>query len=181
MVGMFLDVSLEPEVADIRALCNIRLLDHLSLLVPDKTYLIADWSINELSICIFSQGQVEFLRYQSIEADLTQWQGKKEAEFSYQFVYSGETEDYGMVIMDQVLEIDRMMNFFKFSLHKGEKSVDEIIVLGDNPLIKTIGHFLDSNLGTPLTIIDDAIVEQHFPAFKRPFTSLLGLVLKEVH
>ncbi|MGE6514526.1 type IV pilus biogenesis protein PilM [Lysinibacillus sphaericus] len=181
MVGMFLDVSLEPEAADIRALCNIRLLEHLSLLSIDKTYLIADWSINELSISIFSQGQVEFLRYQSIETDLTQWQGKKEDDFSYQFIYSGESEDYRMVVMDQVLEIDRMMNFFKFSLHKGEKSVDEMIVLGDNPLLKTIGHLLESNLGIPLTVVNQKMVAQLFPDFKREFATLLGLALKEVN
>ncbi len=180
MVGMFLDVSLEPEAADIRALCNIRLLENLNVLVSDKTYLIADWSINELSISIFSQGQIEFLRYQSIETDLTQWQNKKEDDFSYQFSYSSEIDDYRMVVMDQVLEIDRMMNFFKFSLHKGEKSVDEIIVLGDNPLLKTIGHLLESNLGVPLTVVNEEMLEQNFPGFKREFSTLLGLALKEV-
>ncbi|MFJ7730305.1 type IV pilus biogenesis protein PilM [Lysinibacillus sp. NPDC097231] len=181
MVGMLLDVSLDPEAADIRALCNIRLLEHMALLTPEKTYLIADWSINELSISIFSNGQVEFLRYQSIDTDVTQWQGKKEDEFSYQFTYKGETEDYQMVVMDQVLEIDRMMNFFKFSLHKGEKAVDEIIMLGDNPMMKSIGNLLASNLETPLMVIDGAKIEEFFPHFKKEFSTLLGLALKEVH
>ncbi|SCX89154.1 MULTISPECIES: pilus assembly protein PilM [unclassified Lysinibacillus] len=181
IVGMLLDVSLDPEAADIRALCNIRLLEHMSMLVPNKTYLIADWSINELSISIFSNGQVEFLRYQSIETDMAQWQGKKVDEFSYQFLYNGETEDYQMVVMDQVLEIDRMMNFFKFSLHKGEKTVDEIIILGDNPLLKSIGTLLSSNLETPLMIVDGAKIEKFFPYFKKEFSTLLGLALKEVH
>lgn len=181
MVGMLLDVSLEPEAADIRALCNIRLLEHMSLLMPNKTYLIAEWSINELSISIFSNGQVEFLRYQSIEVDMTQWQGKKENEFNYQFIYNGEAENYQMVVMDQVLEIDRMMNFFKFSLHKGEKAVDEIIMLGDNPLLKSIGNLLASNLEPPLRVVDGKKIEKLFPRFKREFSTLLGLALKEVH
>ncbi|QQP13764.1 pilus assembly protein PilM [Lysinibacillus agricola] len=180
MVGMLLDVSLDPEAVDIRALCNIRLLEHMSLLAQDKTYLIADWSINELSISIFSQGQVEFLRYQSIETNLSQWQGKQEDEFSYQFEYSDKTDDYHMVVMDQVLEIDRMMNFFKFSLHKGEKSVDEIIILGDNPQLTSISNLLASNLATPLTIVDGAKIAKVFPAFKKEFSTLLGLALKEV-
>ena len=60
MVGMLLDVSLEPEAADIRALCNIRLLEHMSLLMPNKTYLIAEWSINELSISIFPMAKWSF-------------------------------------------------------------------------------------------------------------------------
>jgi len=180
MVGMLLDVSLDPEAVDIRALCNIRLLEHMALLAPEKTYLIADWSINELSISIFSQGQVEFLRYQSIETNLSQWQGKQEDEFSYQFEYSDKANDYHMVVMDQVLEIDRMMNFFKFSLHKGEKSVDEIIILGDNPQLTSIGNLLASNLATHLTIVDVAKIAKYFPTFKKEFSTLLGLALKEV-
>ena len=49
----------------------------MSLLVPNKTYLIAEWSINELSISIF-QWPSGVLRYQSIEVDMTQWQGRRE-------------------------------------------------------------------------------------------------------
>jgi type IV pilus assembly protein PilM len=153
----------------------------MSILVPNKTYLIAEWSINELSISIFSNGQVEFLRYQSIETDMARWQGKKEDEFSYQFLFNGETEDYQMVVMDQVLEIDRMMNFFKFSLHKGEKTVEEIIMLGDNPLLKSIGTLLASNLETPLMVVDGTNIQKFFPQFKNEFSTLLGLALKEVH
>ena len=183
MVYMLLDVSLEPEAADIRALCNIRLLEHMELLSEEKTYLIADWSINELSISIFSHGHIEFLRYQSIETDFTQWEAhqNKEDEFSYQFLFKGDVESYQMVVMDQVLEIDRMMNFFKFSLHKGEKTVDEMNLLGDHPLLQLIGKSLASNLGMSLTIIDDAMVQQHFPQFKEDFATVLGLALKEVN
>lgn len=181
IVAMLLDIALEPEVADIRALCNIRLLHHLQILEMDKTYLIAEWSINELSISIFSQGNVEFLRYQSIDTNMEQWESKIQGEYSYNFQFNGELEDYRMIVMDQVLEIDRMMNFFRFSLHKGEKSVDEIIILGDNPLLPTISEFLRANLGVPLTELNDQMLQKKFPQFTRAFSSLLGLALKEVH
>lgn len=181
MVGICLDASLKPQVADIRGLCNIRLLEHMQLIDPQKTYLIADWSINELSICIFSQGNVEFLRYQSIETNLTDWKAEQLEENSFSFEYVGGEEEYRMVVTDQVLEIDRMMNFFKFSLHKGEKAVDEIIVLGDNPILQTIAGILSNNFDTPLKVLNNAIIKKHFPAFSESFATLLGLALKEVN
>lgn len=180
MMGMFLDASLEPQVADIRGLCNIRLLEHIQLLEEDKTYLIADWSINELSISIFSQGNLEFLRYQSIETNLAEWKANPVGEHRYSFEHVDGEDDYRMVVTDQVLEIDRIMNFFKFSLHKGEKSVDEIIILGDNPLLQTIADFLSNNFDTPLKVLNDAIIQKRFPEFTEPFATLLGLALKEV-
>ena len=100
--------------------------------------------------------------------------GKKENEFNYQFIYNGEAENYQMVVMDQVLEIDRMMNFFKFSLHKGEKAVDEIIMLGDNPLLKSIGNLLASNLEPPLRVVDGKKLRNCFLALSENFQRCLA-------
>lgn len=180
MIGLLLDATLDPQAADIRALCNIRLLAHLQLIKDDRTYLIADWSINELSISIFSFGQLEFLRYQSFDTDLSKW--KPEEIEEYRFSYHSEVEDeYRMILTDQMLEIDRIMNFFKFSLHKGEKSVDEIIILGDNPLLHTIKEFLENNFSMPIIMLNDSIIQKSFPQFSEKFASLIGLALKEVN
>jgi len=180
MIGLLLDATLDPQAADIRALCNIRLLEYLQLIKDDRTYLIADWSINELSISIFSFGQLEFLRYQSFDTDLSKW--KPEEIEEYRFSYHLEVEDdYRMILTDQMLEIDRIMNFFKFSLHKGEKSVDEIIILGDNPLLPTIKEFLENNFSTSIIMLNDSIIQKSFPQFSEKFASLIGLALKEVN
>ena len=141
---------------------------------------IADWSINELSICIYSAGQVEFLRYQSIDTDMSKWVANLDETGDVTFTYNGDIQDYRLLVTDQVLELDRMMNFFKFSLHKGEKSVDEIIIMGDNPLLDNISAFLRDNLATPITVIDDVAIEKVYPQFKAKHASLIGLALKEV-
>lgn len=180
MTGLCLDASLKPQAADIRGLCTIRLLESMQLLDVQKTYLIADWSINELSICIFSQGNVEFLRYQSIETNLADWQAVQGEENRFSFKYLGEEEAYRMVVTDQVLEIDRIMNFFRFSLHKGEKSVDELIILGDNPFLPTIANLLGNSFNLPIKVLNDSIIQKQFPGFSEPFSTLLGLALKEV-
>ncbi|MFE3576606.1 type IV pilus biogenesis protein PilM [Lysinibacillus sp. NPDC059133] len=180
MIGLLLDATLDPQVADIRALCNIRLLEYLQLIKDNRTYLIADWSINELSISIFSYGQLEFLRYQSFDTDLSEWKFEEIEEFSFSYRLDAE-DDYRIILTDQMLEIDRIMNFFKFSLHKGEKSVDEIIILGDNPLLPTIKDLLENNFSTPIIMLNDSVIQKSFPQFSEEFASLIGLALKEVN
>ncbi|MFB7155459.1 type IV pilus biogenesis protein PilM [Lysinibacillus sp. NPDC056232] len=180
MIGLLLDATLDPQVADIRALCNIRLLEYLQLIKDNRTYLIADWSINELSISIFSYGQLEFLRYQSFDTDLSEWKFEEIEEFSFSYRLDAE-DDYRIILTDQMLEIDRIMNFFKFSLHKGEKSVDEIIILGDNPLLPTIKDLLENNFPTPIIMLNDSVIQKSFPQFSEEFASLIGLALKEVN
>ena len=180
-IGILLDNHFKPQVADIRALANLRLLEHLEILKDAKTYLVADWSINELSICIYSQGNVEFLRFQSIDTDLAKWRHQGIDEENIEFSYDGDIEDYRMTVTDQVLELECMMNFFRFSLHKGEKSVDEIIIMGDNPLLSNISEVLSENFTVPIHIIDDRRIDSKFPGFKAKHASLLGLALKEVN
>lgn len=181
LMTLFLDVNLVPEVADIRALCSLRLLDHIGQLEENKTYLLANWLINELSICIYSNGNVDFIRYQPISTEMPNWRGKQLAEDEVAFTYEGDLDDYRMVVTDQILELDRIMNFFRYSLHKGEKVVDEIILLGDNPILKQIQEFLNENLSVPIKLITDEIINLHFPGFKAKHTALLGLALKEVN
>lgn len=181
LMTLFLDVHLSPEVADIRALCNLRLLERINQLDKNKTYLLANWLINELSICIYSNGNVDFLRYQPISTEMPSWRGNQLAEDEVAFTYEGDLEDYRMLVTDQVLELDRIMNFFKYSLHKGEKSVDEIVIMGDNPILKQIHDFLKENLPVPIKLITDELIHTHFPGFKAKHASLLGLALKEVN
>ena len=177
--GILQDVHLHPEVADIRALSNLRVLEKMNMIDDEKTYLIADWLINELIICIYSNGNVEFLRFQVIDTDMSKWVATIK-ESSIDFTYSGNVEDYILRITDQVLELDRILNFFRFSLHKGERTVDEIIMMGDNPQLLEISTLIRENIATPITIIDDAVIGKHFPQFKGKHASLIGLALKEV-
>ncbi len=178
-VGILQDVNLNPEAADIRALCNLRLLEKIKKIDKQKTFLIADWSINELKICIFTNDNVEFIRFQSIDTDMTKWKATI-ANHDVEFNYDGDLQEYMMRVTDQVLELDRILNFFRFSLHKGEKSVDEMIIMGDNPYLQEISEIIRENINTPLQIIDDAVIQKHYPKFKAKHTSLIGLALKEV-
>lgn len=181
MIGLLLDNHLHPQVADVRALCNLRLLEHIEFIDHKRTYLVTDWSINELSIGIFSNGEVEFLRFLTIDTDPDKWQQTILENEEVELTYTGDLNDFRAATTDQVLEIDRMMNFFKFSLHKGEKVVDEIIVMGDHPLLHIIEILLIDNLPTPIRIVDDAAIEEQFPNCKAKHATLLGLALKEVN
>lgn len=179
-VGVLLDNQLSPTVVDIRALSNLRLLDYLQKLDGERTYLIADWSINALVICIYSGNHVEFLRFQAIDTNLEDWAAFETEQGDFEFRYNGDLQQYKMMLADQILEIDRMMNFFKFSLYKGEKSVDEIIVLGDNPLLQEIVQLLEDNFTVPIHGITDDVIQEVFPGLKAKHSALIGLAMKGV-
>lgn len=173
------DVSLTPTVADVRSLSTIRLLEKLDLFTQQKSYLITDWSITGLSISIYTPGKLEFLRYQAIETSMKSWESRVVDEHDVSFTYDGEVEEYRMLLIDQIAEIDRILNFYRFSLYKGEKAVDEIIILGDSPEMDYIVHEMRANYETPIHFIDDSKVQSAYPHLKAKHIPLIGLVLKE--
>jgi type IV pilus assembly protein PilM len=95
------------------------------------------------------------------------------------FTYDGEIEEYKMSLSEQVLEVERILNFYRFSFHKGEKSVDQIVLVGENPELLYIKEQLESTVDMPVEIIDDAFVRKHYNELNRKHVALIGLSLKE--
>ena len=172
------DVTLHPTIADIRALSTIRFLEKTVGFTKNKSYLMTDWSIAGVSISIYTSGKLEFLRYQSIDTLFEKWKDTKEGE-EVVLHYNGVIDEYRAYLIDQIAEIDRILNFYRFSLYKGEKAVDEIIVLGDSPEMDYIASEMKNNFMTPVKYIDDSLVRKHHPAFKSKHIPLLGLIYKE--
>ena len=169
---------MHPTVLDVRTLSNIRFLDSTSFFSPGKTYLIADWSINAVSVSIYSNGNVDFLRYQPTETSSRNWRYESDDKERNVFSFEGNLEDYHQSLANQVLEIDRILNFYRFSLHKGEKSVDEIVMMSDHPEMDFIVEQMRSAIDTPITVIDDAFVQKKYPQFEAKHAALIGLALK---
>jgi type IV pilus assembly protein PilM len=71
------------------------------------------------------------------------------------------------------------LNFYRFSFHKGEKSVDQIVLVGENPEMPYIKEQLESTVDMPVEIIDDAFVRKHYNELNRKHVALIGLSLKE--
>lgn len=179
MAGVLDDLSLHPTHSDVRALSTIRYLEHVKTFVSNKSYLITDWSINGLSISIYTPGKLEFLRYQSIETNRLDWKSQESTESDVEFSNVGEMDDYRLRLIDQIAEIDRILNFYRFSLYKGEKAVDEIIILGDSPEMDYIVNEMRSTYDTPIQFINDSRVQNSYPNLNAKYIPLIGLVLKE--
>jgi type IV pilus assembly protein PilM len=178
IAGLLDDLHLNPTTADVRSLATIRFLENTVGLEERLSYLIAEWSISGVSISIYTGGKVEFLRYQTIDTLIEKWQSKEDNN-EISFSYEGQLEEYQSQLIDQIAEIDRILNFYRFSLYKGEKAVDEIIILGDSPEMDYIASEMIANFVTPVKHIDDSQVQVYHPNLKSKHIPLIGLVYRE--
>lgn len=179
VVGLLTDAGLTPVVADIKVISLIRLVNLLLPNLVNTTTLLANWSINELSLVIYSFGEVEFLRFQTIETERSKWQSRY-TEDDFDYFYNDEISQYQNALFEPLAEIERIINFYQYSLNKGEKGVDQIVVLGDSPELKYIAEMLESQVTLPVHVLTDQVMEEEFPNFKASQASLISLALKEV-
>ncbi|WP_397539472.1 type IV pilus biogenesis protein PilM [Rummeliibacillus pycnus] len=179
VVGLLSDAGLTPVVADIKVVSQIRLVDQVIPNLVNTTTLIANWSINELSLVIYSLGEVEFLRFQTIETERSKWQSRY-TEDGFDYFYNDEISEYQTALMEPLSEIERIINFYHYSLNKGEKGVDQIVVMGDSPELLYIADMLGSQVALPVHIFTDQVMAEEFPNFKASQASLVSLALKEV-
>lgn len=178
LAGLLDDLSLHPTIADVRPLSSIRFFEKTIGLAKGKSYLISEWDLDGVSISIYKDGKVEFLRHQSIDISKGKWTFILDNN-QHQFTYNGNIEEYRGQLLDQIAELDRILNFYRFSLYKGERAVDEIIVFGCSPEMDYIVSEMRSSFNTPIQCINDEKVQAFHANFSSKDIPLIGLIYRE--
>ena len=134
---VFIDVSLNPIAADVGILGDYRYFNHTNSIYEDHIYMLVEFNMNSILLGVFSSNQLEFLRYQELDVSLA---NHHYDEYAGKITWDYVEDEYVIegLIEDQVNELERIMNFYRFSLHKGEKMVTDLVLLGDYPDLQTI-------------------------------------------
>lgn len=174
------EVKLEPIAAEVSPLAIYRLYHHLNLTKQDEDLLIVQFGLNEVNICIFENTVPFFMHHLPIEFDEKHWDKKLNRTGNYDLVYMGETDDLSFQLEDSYKEINRLMDFYRYSLHQGKKQVSKILLCGDHPLLEQIKTDLDGRFDVPLEEISFSEQTNLDPEFSYKFYLALGLALKGV-
>ncbi|MBM7706670.1 type IV pilus assembly protein PilM [Chryseomicrobium aureum] len=176
------DAGLDPVIADLRALSAIRYFTKRDYFKTDKSYLLVEWLMTGVVVTIYRDGEVEFLRYQPFEKENGVYRSYAEGD-DIKFRLDGDVEAYRYQLAEQVTELERMMTFYRFSIHKGDIAVEEIVSFGESPELDYIDGLLRENLSFPqVTTVRDEDVRKFYNGFGSSDVSLIGLALKgDVH
>src|SRR5699024_6531568 len=134
---IFADVSLKPIAADVKELGIYRYFNQIDHVDREKSYLFFECNLTSINLSIFHNHQLEFLRYQQLNLETENWSTSLEENDRLYWSYHGNEEQKIGAIEDQINELERIMNFYRYSLHNGEREITKMIILGDY-LIKEI-------------------------------------------
>lgn len=174
------EAKLNPVAAEVSPLALYRLYHHLNQAKPGEELLIVQFGLNEVNICIFENTIPFFMHHLPIEFDEKHWDKKLNRDGNYELTFTGEQSDLSFQLEDAYKEINRLMDFYRYSLHQGKKSVTKILLDGDHPMLAQIKKDLEGRFDVPLETIfyqDKASLEQDF-SYK--YYLALGLALKGV-
>lgn len=178
---IFEDVKLVPVAIDAQPLGIYRYFYHTERAISsDNVYLFLELNLTSTNISIFHQNYLEFVRYQSLNIPIQEWQPTEQGEF-LQWQFTGDETRLSGEVDDQINEIDRLMNFYRFSIHQGERSITNIILLGDYPDLQDVKQRLQYRYDLPITILTGTSLAGTSPdsnQLNQSFIPALGLALK---
>lgn len=182
LANALLDLKMKPSVADIKMLGLARTIRRMGELTKrDVPTLVANWGLNGLTVAIFRNSVLEFLRFQQFHNFREQWTVDPElADGAFPYTLRTDPEQYELSIGSEFGEIGNIMNSYRFSLHKGEHHVEQILLTGDNPQLDLIERQLTLAYGeTPIERLKETRFSTVYPNVPIRFAPLVGLFERE--
>lgn len=174
---VFVDVSLRPQAVDVGILSSYRYFHHTQTVAENRIYLLVEFNASSTHLGIFNRGNIEFLRYQDLDIHLKGQYDEELQEISWEYE---EDENYAKgIMMDQVSELDRIMNFYRFSLHRGDKVVTDIVLFGDNPYLEDVYQEMKNRFeDVQVLLLPNHFNERTNDTISRAYIPALGLALR---
>ncbi|AZB43808.1 pilus assembly protein PilM [Bacillus sp. FJAT-42376] len=172
-------------VADISPLCLFRLHNKLQGNKPGLvSSLLIQTNMKSVTFSIFKQDELLMMRSLPIAVQIKDWDCQYLSASGEYFKLTHKTqtnEEVLSVFEDSLREIERVMNFYQYTLNEGKRKIDRVFLAGDHPLMKELSEKITAAAGMPVaSILKESIYTLSNEALPGKFDVLLGLALKEV-
>ncbi|WP_204524881.1 type IV pilus biogenesis protein PilM [Priestia abyssalis] len=174
------EAKLQPVAADVSPLCLYRLCHHEDLMARDTHQMFIQIDLLSVNVSVFHEHQPTFMRHIPLEDKLENWNVTNDGNHSVLERVDGKDILLGK-LNDIYKEVERIVNFYKFSMHEGKTEISQLFVTGDHPYLMELFEKLQENVSLPAQIIDVSVQQKELPnEVDRRYYLALGLALKEV-
>ncbi|MYL44800.1 pilus assembly protein PilM [Virgibacillus halodenitrificans] len=122
---------------------------------PSRHVLLAHWNRDSLGISIFQEHKAIFTRYITIDP----------------LLFSEQEANITVMLDDYILEINRIIDFYRYSITKGNEQIEQIVLSGDFPLLEEAQRKIADQATIPI----DRFAKEELPV---KYVEVMGLGLK---
>jgi type IV pilus assembly protein PilM len=173
--SLLTDAKLKPVVADASCVALYRLIYLKNLVSEEDHTLCLQFDIPAVQLSIFHHHKPYFFNHLKLETDFKSWNFKQHTTGVQVIQWQGDAGYVHGLIEDKLVEIERIINYYKFAINNGEQGVTKVVISGELPELKYIQERLKSKLDVPVLLLDHS--DHQLPS---QFDVVLGLGLKEV-
>jgi type IV pilus assembly protein PilM len=174
------EAKLHPIVADVSPLSLYRLCYHEDLTARDAHEMLVNIDLLSVNVSVFHHHQPTFMRHIPLEDSRGNWKLEHSAN-GPAFEQKEGKEAFVRKFSDIYKEIERIANFYKFSMNEGRTGISKLLVTGDHPYLLELFGKLQESVSLPAQLIDVPVQPKDLPAeANHRYHLALGLALKEV-
>ncbi|OIJ10569.1 hypothetical protein BKP37_18740 [Anaerobacillus alkalilacustris] len=179
-VNLLTEVKVKPNAADISALSLYRLLHSLDRDNKNDHFLFVQVDLLSINITIFHNQKPVFMRHIKLSTE-DKWRYFNEG--TEEVSWEGNQSEIENQIQDIITEVDRIMNYYRYSMRQGKYRVTKLVVIGDHPYLIDISKKFQKSFGVDIeTITKETIKTMNGKEIPERFYEIVGLALKkEVH
>lgn len=179
--GLLEEVKLVPLVADISPLSIYRLYFQLDQAKTNDHLLVVQADLQMVNISIFHEHRPIFMRHLTVDHPISDWNVAENDSKESELKWTGNESELHNQYEDIYKEIERIMNFYRFSLNQGKEQITTILLSGDHPLLVDILATMKDRFEVPVVMIDgEQIITVDGNKLKPTYYLALGLAQKEV-
>jgi type IV pilus assembly protein PilM len=178
---LFTSLKLIPKAADISALALYRLYHQLDFASQKENLFTLQFDLTSVNMCIFEESVPYVMRHFPMPFEIEKWEINKDRAGMLDFKYRGDTSELAYQLEDIIKEMNKLMDFYRYSINNGKKEVTKILISGDHPLLMAIFDEMKDRLDIPVVSISlDNIQKGKTGNIPTKYLLSLGLALKEV-
>jgi type IV pilus assembly protein PilM len=153
----------------------------LSVPTGEERLLMVQFDIDIVNMSIFENEIPFFMRHYALPHDEKDWEIRLGRSGFQQLSFIGDEEQLKQQLSVAYNAINKLIEFYQFSLHQGKHEINKMVVTGDHPLISMITADLSARFEMEVQFLDasELETEKKIP-LPRSHNLALGLALKEV-
>ncbi|WP_430784806.1 type IV pilus biogenesis protein PilM [Virgibacillus flavescens] len=156
--NLFSEAGLVPIVADLTSLSVYRYY-YMQVANSADDVLLIQWNTDSLVTTAFNKQKAVFTRYRNLDRGI-----------------EIQEENIKQFIEEQIVEVNRIIDFYQYNVTNGSSSMKQILISGDFPHLKRVKNELELQLSIPVMLVDEA--NKSIDTSSK-YTDVFGLAMKQ--
>ncbi|WP_144547825.1 type IV pilus biogenesis protein PilM [Bacillus sp. X1(2014)] len=146
-------LKLNPIAADISPLALYRLYHQLDDSSVNEVIFSVQFDLTSVNLCIFEENVPLVMRQFPLPFNVDIWEVKSDMAGKLVFKYIGESEELVIQFEDIFREINKLSDFYRYTLNNEKSDITKFLLNGDHPMLQAIYDEMIERLDVPVEMI----------------------------